>query len=187
MNRLIIGMLMTWVAIAWAGNIKIPTVRDEIELNDGQTIKGTILVEGPRSVVVLVDEKEIDLKPADIKSIRRGRASPSTDAYVTGSMDGMERILHRGSEPEKPRAATKIAPRPSPVRSGAPAKAKSGKGNAGKAKKTKNMIDRAMKDPNTMKRLRELNRSGQLKRILKDSNLLMNKDVQRMLQQLSKH
>jgi hypothetical protein len=187
---------MAAAAAVWGGTVDVPDYEDIVELTNGKTLTCTVLMRGEKLVIVLYDEKEMELEPSEIKSIKKLKATEDRTSYITGPVDGIEKIIRKGSD--RGAAATDTGPKTGTAKKKKPAQQKPAAkpANRGKPKQKtpakaapkkkaqpkqnprgitipKGMQDRLknlLKDPNARKMLNQLKASGKLDQYLKQIN-----------------
>jgi len=177
------------VGAAWvhAGSVKVPEGEDIVRLVDGREFRGTVLCRGPRKIIMLVGEKEMEFEPSRVASVKKVKVPGEVSSFLTAPVDGTEKIVGRGTAPaaageggDRGGAGNAAARKKAPVKglsrkAGTRGKKKGGTARAGSRK------------PSLLEKLKELRKEGKIKGFFEKSpNLLQNKDVRGLLEELSR-
>ncbi|GAB4167498.1 MAG: hypothetical protein Kow00107_11860 [Planctomycetota bacterium] len=88
---------------------------DVITLADGTTVKGKIVAEGSRAVVIIVESKdgvqEKTIERAKISKIEKGKQVPDEEYFETGVVDGKEKVTKK-KEGSDASSTTSASPAP---------------------------------------------------------------------------
>jgi hypothetical protein len=83
---------------------------DVITLTDGTTLKGKIIAEGAKAVVIIVEVKgkveEKSVERAKISKIEKGKQEPVEEYYETGVVDGEEKVTKKKDGSTAPSTST---------------------------------------------------------------------------------
>ncbi len=142
------------VAAAARGQLKVMDSDDLVRLVSGEAIRGKVLGEGLKAVVIVVKGKEDELVErtiprAQIRSVERGGFNPTMKSYATETVQGI-RVVTGESEGE-PEEASDAAPKPK----GGKRPPRGGKAGGGKAtpKISKNQLESLMKTNPSIQRM----------------------------------
>ncbi len=194
MNFRIVFLVCFGVPLLWAGGVKVPEEADMVFLKNGRVIKGTVICSGSKNVVILVNEQEKTVSRDEVNEIKHGKKSMETTSYLTGNVDGLEQIVGKGEytpPPPEPKTEKKTA-------SGEPAAAKVRKpkeagnsstpagGSAGSGITPGTLKKLLENNPALRDKLKNIKDTKKLEEMLQKNNVMMNKDVYRILNELSK-
>ena len=196
MNKLyfIAAVLMVMTAsVGLSQSVQVPEMEDLVKLTNGTEIRGTVLIVGLRRVVVLVDEQEMDILPSDVEYIQKVKVPGELSSYLTENVDGMLRIIGKGAAPSPASAPsakkTPVVKKKPAARPGNKPPARGTKPGAGKtpAKKPGSTVDNRAVPKEVqnlilkyggMKKIKELQKSGQFDKLLKNNaDLMKNKEI----------
>lgn len=150
-------------------------------LVDGKLITGTVLCAGARRIIVLVDAREVELDPAAVQSIKRAAPVVSAVSYVTAPVEnGTVQIVRRGTAEAEP-AVVRAPAKPSAAPAGP---ARPGARNDKPAPTARQNLEKALKDPAVRAKLKEMNRTGELKKLVESYNLKWSADIQKMADEI---
>jgi len=177
-------LLLSAAPLVLQESLQVPDMEDVVTCTDGTEIRGTVLCVGPRRVIVLVDEQEIELLPSKIASICKVKVPGGLTSYTAENVDGTLKIVGRAtgvseeSAPPPPRSAEKKEPSEKKRGKDAPA--------AKKEDRVRRKITELLKKYGEIKKLEKVRKNAKLKKMIeRNTDLLKSREVKKLLESLS--
>lgn len=177
-------LLISAAPLVLQESLQVPDMEDMVKCTDGTEVRGTVLCVGSRRVIVLVDEKEIELLPSEVASISKVNVPGELTSYTAGNVDGTLEIVSRGTGlpvepvPEPDRVIEKKKP---PEK-----KQRKGTDRTGRKDSLPPKITEFIKKYGDLKKFKKMRKNGELKKILeRNADLLQSRKIKKLIEKFS--
>ncbi|HHN46259.1 MAG TPA: hypothetical protein ENN09_02355 [Planctomycetes bacterium] len=123
-------------------DFKVADTIDVVTLDDGSTVKGTIIAEGSRGVIVVGKTGEVVVPKQKVVKIERGKPESETKGYTTDPVEGVKVVTGEGFRDGQKSGGQSPQPQSGPAQ--ASGHQKPGGQAGGGARVTPEMVKQAM-------------------------------------------